>query len=740
MTENSKRRRNPRGTERAEQRDEEGLYVVLVSVHGLFRGYDLELGRDADTGGQTTYVLELARALARSSRVRQVDLLTRRVLDGRVAAEYGEPLEIIAPRARIVRIAFGPRRYLRKEALWPHLDSFLDGAIRHFRRVGRAPDLIHAHYADAGYVGAQLAQLLGTPFVFTGHSLGRVKRERLLEGGARAETLEAQYHLSQRIEAEEVALENAAFVVASTRQEIEQQYRRYENYRPRRMKVIPPGVDLTRFRPMRRGEPLPPVAERVHRFLADPEKPMILALSRPDPRKNVTALVEAYAADPSLREAANLVLILGARDDIRAMEDGPRKVLQDLLYLIDRHDLYGHVAYPKAHAPEDVPDLYRLAARSGGVFVNPALTEPFGLTLLEAAASGLPVVATEDGGPREILRNCRNGLLVNPLDRESIASALRDVLSVRSRWRRFAKNGLKGVTARYSWDGHVDTYLKQLRGVVRKRRDDTFSGDRTSRLPGVERLLVCDIDNTLLGDPRSLNELVSVLGENKGTLGWGVATGRRLESAIKVLKEWNLPLPDLLITAVGTEIHYTPNLTPDKAWWRHIDYRWRPDALASALDGVPGLKLQPKLEQRRFKLSYYVDRARFPGVSKLRRILRHRDLAAKLIYSHEAYLDLLPIRASKGLAVRHLGLRWGISPERMLVAGDSGNDEEMLAGDTLGVVVGNYSPELERLRGRHRIHFAERRYAGGILEGIERYRFLDPEPDVTEPESAETTA
>ena len=52
------------------------------------------------------------------------------------------------------------------------------------------------------------------------------------------------------------------------------------------------------------------------------------------------------------------------------------------------------------------------------MFINPALTEPFGLTLLEAAASGLPIVATNDGGPRDIIANCQNGLLIDPLDAE----------------------------------------------------------------------------------------------------------------------------------------------------------------------------------------------------------------------------------------------------------------------------------------------------------------------------------
>src|SRR5690606_16023806 len=114
-------------------------------------------------------------------------------------------------------------------------------------------------------------------------------------------------------------------------------------------------------------------------------------------------LLDAYGQSPELQDLANLVIVAGSRDDVEEMDKGPRGVLTDLLLRIDRYDLYGKVAYPKRHEPDEVPEIYRAAARSGGVFVNPALTEPFGLTLLEASASGLPVVATDDGGPREIL-------------------------------------------------------------------------------------------------------------------------------------------------------------------------------------------------------------------------------------------------------------------------------------------------------------------------------------------------
>jgi sucrose-phosphate synthase len=60
-----------------------------------------------------------------------------------------------------------------------------------------------------------------------------------------------------------------------------------------------------------------------------------------------------------------------------------------------------------------------------------------------------------------------------------------------------------------------------------------------------------------------------------------------------------------------------------------------------------------------------------------------------------------------------------------MVCGDSGNDEEMLRGVTCGLIVGNYSKELEHLRGLRRMYFSKKEYAAGIIDGIRHYRFLE---------------
>jgi sucrose-phosphate synthase len=120
-----------------------GLYILLISIHGLIRGHDLELGRDADTGGQTKYVVELAKALARQEGVERVDLVTRLVVDDHVSPDYAVPIEKLAENLQIVRVKAGPNEYLPKEQLWPHMDSFADHLSTWLAEQPRLPDVVH---------------------------------------------------------------------------------------------------------------------------------------------------------------------------------------------------------------------------------------------------------------------------------------------------------------------------------------------------------------------------------------------------------------------------------------------------------------------------------------------------------------------------------------------------------------------------------------------------------------------
>ncbi len=709
----------------SQPRHEQGLHLALLSLHGLIRAKDPELGRDNDTGGQIKYVLELARELAHNPGVRRVDLITRQIFDDRVGPDYANVEEPIDGNARVIRIPFGPKRYLRKEALWPFLEVFIDQTVAYFRRTG-VPDVIHGHYADAGYAGAQLARLLGVPFVFTGHSLGRVKLQQLLKGKADRKTLERKYHFGTRNEAEEVALETASLVVASTGQEVEQQYQLYEHYVPERMEVIPPGVDLSSFMPPEKGEAPGRIADEIARFVKDPDKPFILAMARPDERKNVEMLVRVYGECEELRRLANLVILMGTRDDIRELPKSQRRVLQNVITLIDVYDLYGQVAYPKQHSPSDVPELYRLAAMKRGVFVNPALTEPFGLTLLEAAASGLPIVATNDGGPRDIIANCQNGLLIDPFDQKVIEKALLRVLTEPEHWETWSRNGIAGALEHYSWKRHADRYLRDVTDLVERVTSTAKDeGRKQRRLPQFDRMIITDIDNTLTGDDEGLKKFIELIKEHHDRVGFGVSTGRKLESAVKMLEDLGLPRPDVLDTAVGTELYYGEDLTPDISWRKQIAFQWNPEGVHQVLDKVPGLFLQPKENQSEFKISYQIDPKKAPKLGRIRKLMREAGLRVKVVLSLKIYLDVIPVRGGSEMSIRHLAMKWGFSPEHLLIAGDSGNDEGMLKGRSLGVVVGNHSSELNKLRKHTRVYFAEGKHAWGIIEGIKYYNFLD---------------
>ncbi len=706
--------------------DEHGLHLALISVHGLIRGQDLELGRDADTGGQTKYVLELTKALSRLPEVSTVTLFTRLINSPEVDADYSRPIEDLGNGASIARIRGGPdSEYIPKEQLWDHLDSFADNMLTFFRDSGWQPDVIHTHYADAGYVGCFLAHVLGAPLVHTGHSLGRVKRRRLLAKGLSSDEIEQRYNMSRRIEAEESTLASADRVITSTHQEIEEQYELYDHYQPGHMRVVPPGIDLKMFHAPQGDEWQTHIGQVIRRFLLEPDKPLILALSRPDPRKNIDTLVRAFGESAKLRKLANLLIIAGTRQDISDMDEGAQEVLTNLLLAIDRFDLYGQVAYPKRHRGSDVPVIYRIAALSGGVFVNPALTEPFGLTLLEAGASGLPVVATEDGGPRDIIGSCKNGVLIDPLDSGEIATALINLLENKQGYTDKAENGLAGVREHYSWEAHAKRYWQLVRPLI--DQSEVVERVFTKRRPVLyqDRAIFTDVDQNLVGNAAAIPEFVKVLRAHRKSTAFGIATGRRLDSALALLKKYGIPEPDVLITSGGTAIHYAKELTSDEFWAKHIDHAWTPQVVRRVLDDLPGLKLQPKSEQSRFKISYYYDPRIAPGMDEIVRLLNQEELIVNPVHSFGQFLDILPVRASKGLALRYVANTWGIALERVLAAGGSGADEDMMRGNTLAVVVANrHDEELSHLIDIKNIYYAKQSHARGILEAIEHFDFF----------------
>jgi sucrose-phosphate synthase len=725
---------------------QKGLYIQLFSVHGLIRSEAPELGRDADTGGQVKYVLELARALGERDEVAQVDLVTRLIDDKAVAEDYGQPFEQISDKVRIVRMQFGGKKYIRKELLWPHLEEFIARMIRFIKSQPRTPDVFHGHYADAGYIAMGLADAFDAHFIFTGHSLGRSKKEKLLGEGLSENRINSQYKMATRIEVEEKIINRAELIITSTRQEIDEQYGLYDNGGHERFAVIPPGIDLDTFYPFYDtqldsellSEEIKQIRvtllRELHRFWVNPDKPFILALCRPDHRKNIGGLIEAYGTSAELQAIANLAIFAGIRRDITTMEENERQVLTDMLLQMDHYDLYGKLAIPKKHDfATEVPELYRICAESHGVFVNPALVEPFGITLIEASASGLPIVATNNGGPVDIVANCGNGILVEASDPQDIARALTTILIDQQKWSDFSNRGINGVRSHYSWQAHSQQTLQQLGPFIPELGSLTSENGQEGeplpvpsfgrRLTNVRYLMITDIDNTLVGDEKSMRELFGFLQERQEEIAWGVATGRSLELTLEAMTEYDFPMPDILICSVGTEIYYGPNLRYDKGWQQHISYQWKPEDIKAALADFDFLVFQEAEGQRSHKISYYLDDRKNNRLEIVREHLKEMKLRCQSIFSHGQFLDILPLRASKGKAIEYVRYKFDFSPRRVMVAGDSGNDEDMIAGATRGLVVGNHSVELENLRNKPNIYFSEAKYAAGIMDGLKHYGF-----------------
>lgn len=717
------------------------FYIQLFSPHGLIRYHEPEIGRDKDTGGQVKYVLELLETLSRHPQVRKVDLFTRRIADKRVSAAYEKEIEVVNEKARIVRMTCGGNTYRQKETLWDHLDEFVDKTIRFIDKEGDIPDVVHGHYADGNYLAGQLSEIFGIPFIATAHSLGRNKKNILLQQGLSEEKINEQFNMQRRINEEEKYLKTADAIIAGTKYVVDTQYSLYENNSFGKFFVVPPGINNEIFYPFyRQGMPsfnlsmeqeqaLYRVNSEIERFLFNPAKPLILSIGRADKRKNFETIIQAYGQDKELQAMANLAIFPGVRKDITQMPADEQEILTKLLLLMDKYDLYGKMAIPKKNDPKfEVPEIYRVTARKKGVFVNATPGENFGLTILEAASCGLPVIASPTGGPKEILEHCDNGVLVDVENPEAIAAALKKIVADHALWESYSSNGVKAATHLYSWPAHVEKYIGIINDLFERKNDadkkfthKTAYGKKISK---AKLFIISDIDGTLIdkNSANGLNELKHWIETHKDNVVFGVASGRNKDITKEALQKHGLTNVDVMICSAGSEIYYTKDFVPDRGYESHIDYQWKREELQKALNQFKGIRMQEPDAQWQYKLSYYVDDSfDEDDLADLYKFLDDRKLRVKLLLTENHYLDLLPFRAGKGNAVRYLSYKWKVPLENFITAGNSGNDIDMLKGKAKGIVVANYSAEMEELKKNKDVYFANEGLAKGVLEGINYY-------------------
>jgi sucrose-phosphate synthase len=281
------------------------------------------------------------------------------------------------------------------------------------------------------------------------------------------------------------------------------------------------------------------------------------------------------------------------------------------------------------------------------------------------------------------------------------------------------------VRKHYSWQSHADTYIDKISQLPGKFKQIP-SGRPTRAIRYRDRAIFSDLDQNLIGNRAALKYFSEVIKENRKCVTFGIATGRRIDSALAVMKKHRIPTPDVLISSLGTRIHYGQSLTEDDFWADHIDHDWSAQRIVRLLAKLPGLKPQPKTHQTPFKVSYYYDPAIAPPVEDIVAQLRQNEITANVVFSFGQFMDIIPSRASKGQALRYVSQRLDIPLEQILVAGGSGADEDMMRGNTLAVVVGNrHHEELSQLIDLERIYFAGQDHALGILEAIEHYDFFN---------------
>jgi sucrose synthase len=491
--------------------------IVLVSVHGWF-GQEEVLGRP-HAAGHVLYVLEQARSLEKQLQEDiklsgldvlgiqpQVIILTRLIPNSK-GTNANQRLEKIqgTDNAWILRVPFlefNPKvseNWISRFEIWPYLETFVQEAEKELLAEfqGR-PHLIIGNYSDGNLV----AFLLARRFKVTQCSIAHVlEKPRYLFSNLYWKDLEEQYHFSLQFTADLIGMNAADFIITSTYQEIvgtPEQWGQYESYKSFTMpqlyhvvdgidlfspkfNVVPPGVNESIFFPYTEtSQRAPEECERIKDLLFtredsqivghldDKSKRPILALAPLYPSKNLTGLVESFGKSQQLQERCNLILVTGNVHPERATDSEEKGEIEKLHQLINQYNLQGHIRWLGVPlTTTDTAEAYRAIADCGGIFVQPARFEAFGLMLLEAMASGLPTFATHFGGPLEIIQDGVNGFHINPTDLEGTAEKIVQFITRCNHepnyWHKISECAIKRVHDKYNWKSHT----KQLLGLAK---------------------------------------------------------------------------------------------------------------------------------------------------------------------------------------------------------------------------------------------------------------------------------
>ncbi len=483
--------------------------IVVLSPHGFF-GQKNVLGLP-DTGGQVVYILDQVKALEKEMQARldkqgldikpQILIVTRLIPDaGDTTCNQVEEKVSGTENVKIIRIPFRypdgsiVPQWVSRFKVWPYLEDFTIEAEEEIqKRLGRSPDLLIGNYSDGNLVAYLLSKRLGVTQCNIAHALEKTK---YLYSSLYWQDMEEEYHFSCQFTADLIAMNSADFIITSTYQEIAGsnetvgQYESYTSFTMPELQRITHGVNVfdPKFNIVSPGAESSiyfPYFETERRFkdisteietlifgqaneyirgeLTQKDKPLIFSMARLDKIKNLSGLVEWYAKNPVLRDQANLVIVGGSINLDESSDHEEYEQIEHMHQLIDEYQLENNLRWIGTRLHKKLSgELYRFIADHKGIFVQPAFFEAFGLTVIEAMASGLPTFATCYGGPSEIIEDNVSGFHIDPNHGEEASEILSSFFLGCSKeplyWQAISQGGINRVNARYTWD----LYAKRL--------------------------------------------------------------------------------------------------------------------------------------------------------------------------------------------------------------------------------------------------------------------------------------
>jgi mannosylfructose-phosphate synthase len=422
--------------------------IAMISTHGYVAAIP-PLGA-ADTGGQVVYVLELSKKLAQLGY--EVDIWTRRFED--------QPeLEAVSDRVRVIGMPCGGQKFIGKEYLYEHLPEWSEHALRFIQKPGLKYSFIDSHYWDAGLAGRRLSDVLEVPHVHTPHSLGIWKQRQMEKDYPEdRDKFEEQYNFTRRILEERKLYADCHLVVATTAPQLDLLVHDYD-VPPEKVRMVPPGYDDNRYYPV--GE----ASREAIRQRLGLQGHVVLALGRLARNKGYDLLIEAFDLVARRNADALLYLAIGGQD----LNPQERELLDELHALAQKSEFSERIQFGSFIAEEDLPDYYRAA----NVFVLCSRYEPFGMTAIEAMASGTPTVVTVHGGLYRALSFGRHALYADPFDKEDLGMMIAKIIRHPRLGARLARMGAHKARSLFTWTG----IAQQIVAAVEQRPSSSVTLD-----------------------------------------------------------------------------------------------------------------------------------------------------------------------------------------------------------------------------------------------------------------------